>query len=56
MSKPIDMTGVKRWKVRYQDSFEILDRFYTLREAEAFRAELLPTAKRENRTVVIVWD
>ena len=52
----IDMTGVKRWKVRDKASWEILARFYTYQEAEEFRQEIADIAKKNNRETVIVWD
>ena len=56
MSKPIDMTGVKRWKVRDKESWEILGRFHTYQEAEEYKEELEDIAKLNHRTLVIVWD
>lgn len=47
--KHIDMNGVKRFKVRNKKTWEIIDRFFTLKEAEEFRSKL----KEET---VIAWD
>lgn len=54
--KRINMTGVKRWKVRDKESWEIIDRFFTYKEAEAFRQELEGASNSDNKTYVIVWD
>ena len=49
MSRHINMDGVKRWKVRDKKTWEILERYYTLAEAEEFRKTL-------TIETVIVWD
>lgn len=49
MSRPINMAGVKRWKVRNKQTWAIIERFDTLAEAEEFRKTL-------TIETVIVWD
>lgn len=43
------MKDVKRFKVRNKRTWEIIDRFYTLKEAEEFRKTL-------SIETVIAWD
>ena len=48
-NRNINMDGVKRFKVRNKKTWEIIDRFFTLEEAEEFRSML-------DIETVIVWD
>lgn len=48
-NRNINMNGVKRFKVRNKKTWEIIDRFFTLEEAEEFRSTL-------DIETVIAWD
>ena len=48
----INMNGVKRFKVKYKDTWETIDRFFTLSEAESFRDSL----DTDIENIVIVYD
>lgn len=56
MSKPIDMTGVARWKVRNKNTWEMLARFYTYEEAKEFIDSNREVAQNNNVEMTIVWD
>ena len=49
LNRNINMQGVKRFKVRNKKTWKILDRFFTLKEAEEYQSKL----KIET---VIAWD